>query len=84
MDSEVQNATNNENIALKKANILIYSIVAGFGFILGLFFSVYFTLLKPNFGFFIINNIIFVVGLITIISLYIYTGNINEQQRHPT
>lgn len=50
MDSKVQNVINEEKVLIrKKINIVLYSLIASFGFIFGMIFSLYYSFFKIHF-----------------------------------
>ena len=64
---------------ISKLNLVLFSLIGVIGIFMGLFYSFYFKIIKPENNLFILNLISFVIGLLSLIYLYWYTGQ-NEKK----
>lgn len=64
---------------ISKFNLVLFSLIGTIGIFMGLFYSFYFKIIKPENNLFIWNLISIIVGISSLIYLYWYTGQ-NEKK----
>ncbi len=64
---------------ISKLNLVLFSLIGVIGIFMGSFYSFYFKIIKPENTLFIWNFVSIIIGVLSLIYLYWYTGK-NEKK----